>query len=79
MPVPCAAAALEGILAQQPQQTVAKLATDIFKTFINPILQEQPELLKGMDPRKDMSAATHPRGYLARDTADALQVIPGQQ
>jgi hypothetical protein len=54
MPVPCAAAALEGILAQQPQQTVAKLATDIFKTFINPILQEQPELLKGMDPRKDM-------------------------
>jgi hypothetical protein len=53
-PVPCAAAALDSIIAQQPQQPVAKLATDIFRTFINPILQEQPELLKGMDPRKDM-------------------------
>jgi hypothetical protein len=52
---PAAAAALTNVMAQQPQQGVtSKLATDIFKTFINPIVQEQPELLKGMDPRKDM-------------------------
>ena len=51
---PVAAAALENVMAQQPQQGVQKLATDIFKTFINPVVQDNPEILKRMDPRKDM-------------------------